>query len=139
MKIFEEFGYCRLTPIPPFSTLKIGRTGRGDKGMHINIIQVFISTLLFFVLFFGIAFIVNMLLRMTWVMAFSYPMIILFVIDEVPFKDYFLHPISSLGKMGNKVLELQPVDVIILLGGLAGTITSGFAMKALRKRGYRMF
>ena len=107
--------------------------------MHINIIQVFISTLLFFVLFFGIAFIVNMLLRMTWVMAFSYPMIILFVIDEVPFKDYFLHPISSLGKMGNKVLELQPVDVIILLGGLVGTITSGFAMKALRKRGYRMF
>ncbi len=134
-----SFGHSRLTPVIPFSTLMIEGQGRGDRTMQINIIQIIISTLLFFVLFFGIGFIVNMLLRMTWIMTIAYPIVILFVIDDVPMVNYFKDPITSFEKMGDKVLHLQVADVLILLAGLAGTIVSGFVMKALRKRGYRMF
>mgnify|MGYP000389149473 CR=1 FL=1 len=44
-----------------------------------------ISMLLFFVLFFGIGFLLNMLLRMTWIMAIIYPIVVIFIVDDVRF------------------------------------------------------
>lgn len=47
--------------------------------------QLFISMLLFIVLFFGIGFLLNMLLRSTWVMAVIYPVVVVMIVDHVKF------------------------------------------------------
>lgn len=107
--------------------------------MQITILHFMISMLLFFVLFFGIGFILNMLLRMTWIMAVIYPVVVVFFVDDVPFVDYFTNPGPSFLALTESVLLLAPVDIVILFFGFLGAITSGLAMKALRKRGYRMF
>ncbi|WP_062354662.1 YuiB family protein [Bacillus kwashiorkori] len=107
--------------------------------MEISIVHVIISMLLFFILFFGIGFIVNMLLRMTWVMAIVYPLVVIFIVDEVKFIEYFREPSATFSKVVNNFISLQPADIIILSSGLIGAVLSGITMKTLRKRGYRMF
>ncbi|MEI5907819.1 YuiB family protein [Bacillus spongiae] len=104
-----------------------------------NIAQFIISILIFFVLFFSIGFILNMLLRMTWVMAIIYPIVTIFIIDDIRFIQYFREPGSSFSALGEKLTNLVMVDVVILLSGLAGAIVSGIAIRVLRKKGYRMF
>ncbi|MEH7225868.1 YuiB family protein [Bacillus sp. JJ1566] len=98
-----------------------------------------ISMLLFFVLFFGIGFILNMLLRMSWIMAIIYPVIALAIVQEVSFLDYFTSPGNAFRSLGNSIMTLAPLDITILLSGLAGAILSGVVIKLLRKKGYRMF
>ncbi|MDQ0229742.1 YuiB family protein [Metabacillus malikii] len=98
-----------------------------------------ISMLLFLVLFFGIGFLLNMLLRMSWIMAIVYPIVCIFIIDEVRFVDYFLKPGSSFSKLGDKITSLALADILILSCGLFGAILSGVIIKMLRKRGYQMF
>ena len=107
--------------------------------MPISIIQLMISILLFFVLFFGIAFILNMLLRLTWIMTCIYPIVVIFIVDTVPFATYLHEPKEAFQTLGTNLSSLAPADITVLLSGLVGTIVAGFAMKALRKRGYRMF
>ncbi|WP_370458021.1 YuiB family protein [Thalassobacillus sp. CUG 92003] len=102
-------------------------------------VQVVVSMLLFFVLFFGISFIINMLLRATWVMAFVYPIIVLLIIDDFAFSRYFSEPSWAFTTVGDKLVNLAPVDIIILLAGFAGTIVSGIVIRILRKHGYQMF
>ena len=104
-----------------------------------SIIQLILSMLIFLVMFFGISFLLNMLLRMTWLMAFVYPLIVIFIVDEVSFFDYFTNPGESFGLLGEKLTSLQMVDVLILASGFAGTIIAGIVIKLLRKNGYRMF
>lgn len=48
-------------------------------------VQLVVSVVLYFVIFFGIAFILNMLLRKTWLMACLYPILMIFIIDNVSF------------------------------------------------------
>lgn len=98
-----------------------------------------ISMLLFFVLFFGIGFILNMLLRMSWIMAIIYPIIAIAIIQEVSFLDYFKTPGSAFRSLGESITTLAPLDIAILLSGLAGAILAGVVIKLLRKKGYRMF
>ncbi|RIW38851.1 hypothetical protein D3H55_00390 [Bacillus salacetis] len=107
--------------------------------MQMGIPVVIISMLLFFVLFFGIGFLLNMLLRMTWIMAVIYPLITIFIIDEVRFIDYFRNSGDSFSALGTKFTSLTAVDVLILSCGLAGAIVAGLTMKVLRKKGYQMF
>ncbi|MFD1708659.1 YuiB family protein [Siminovitchia sediminis] len=107
--------------------------------MQMPLPVLLISVLLFFVLFFGIGFLLNMLLRMTWIMAFIYPIVAIFIIDKVSFTEYFTAPAASLASLGNSFSNLAPADVLILLSGLAGAIAAGFTMRVLRKKGYRMF
>jgi hypothetical protein len=107
--------------------------------MEFSIIHLVISVLLFFVLFFGIGFILNMLLRMTWVMAVIYPLVVVLVVDDVRFIDYFRDAGSAFPSLWNNVIHLAPADITILLSGFAGAICSGFTMNILRKQGYRMF
>lgn len=104
-----------------------------------SIIQLVISMLLFFVMFFGIGFLLNMLLRMTWLMAVIYPVVIIFVIDDVGIFDYFTNARESFSMLWETLGNLTVVDISILLAGFAGAITSGIVMKILRKMGYRMF
>ncbi|MCU9612812.1 YuiB family protein [Caldibacillus lycopersici] len=107
--------------------------------MHFTILHLLISILLFLVLFFGIGFILNMLLRMTWIMAFIYPIVIIFVIDDVEIVEYFRQPSKSFSALWENLTTLAPADIMILLSGLIGAILSGLTMKLLRQRGYRMF
>lgn len=106
---------------------------------EISLVQVIVSFVLFFVMFFGIGFLLNMLLRVTWMMAFIYPIIVMFIIDEVSWLDYIFKPTSAWPALVDKATSLQVVDGVILLGGFAGAIVSGITMRVLRAAGYRMF
>ncbi|WP_339254839.1 YuiB family protein [Sporosarcina sp. FSL W8-0480] len=98
-----------------------------------------LSIIIFMVMFFGIGFLLNMLLRMTWLMAIIYPIVVILIIDEVRFFEYFTKPSYSFGLLGDKLVSLHAADIIILVSGLVGAIISGFVMKLLRKQGYQMF
>lgn len=105
----------------------------------ISLVEIVLSVLIFIVIFFGIGFLLNMLLRMTWLMAIIYPIIVIFIIDEVRIYEYITKPAYAFGLLGTKLLALQVVDIVILSSGLVGAIIAGFVMKALRKAGYQMF
>ncbi|MDC3412376.1 YuiB family protein [Aquibacillus sp. 3ASR75-11] len=102
-------------------------------------LQLIVSMLLFFVLFFGIAFILNMLLRQTWIMSFIYPIIVLMIVDELPTSTYFTEPARAFSTAWGELLQATTVDIVILITGFIGTIVSGIVMKMLRARGYQMF
>ncbi|KGP70798.1 membrane protein [Pontibacillus yanchengensis Y32] len=104
-----------------------------------NIIQAVVSVLLFFVLFFGISFLVNMLLRQTWLVAFIYPLIVIFIVDNIALADYFLSFTQSIQTALSHLVNLQVIDIVILSSGLAGAICSGIVIRMLRVRGYQMF
>ncbi|KPN89417.1 YuiB family protein [Lysinibacillus sp. ZYM-1] len=105
----------------------------------VSLVQLIISILLFFVMFFGIGFLLNMLLRMTWLMAIVYPIVVIFIVDEVSFLDYIFKPGSAFPALIDKLQALHLVDIAILSGGFAGSIVAGIVMIFLRKSGYRMF
>lgn len=103
------------------------------------LIQMIISVLIFFIMFFGIAFLLNMLLRMTWFIAFLYPIVVVFIIDEVGFFDYVTKPSFAFSALVDKIVSLHAADIIILSSGLVGAIAAGYVIKYLRKNGYQMF
>lgn len=94
-------------------------------------IQMVIATLLFFVLLFGIGFILNMLLKTTW-----FP-IYLYVIVMVPLVVYWQWEDHE--SFWGNIAAYSFVDYITALGGLAGAVISGMAIRYLRKNGYQMF
>ncbi|GAB2544010.1 YuiB family protein [Gracilibacillus alcaliphilus] len=102
-------------------------------------IQLFIMVLLFFVMFFGISFILNMILRQTWLMAFVFPIVVLLIVDTFPFSTYFTDPGYAFSTLGKELVTLSIQDMVILLSGFVGTITAGFVIRFLRKSGYQMF
>ncbi|NEU30062.1 hypothetical protein GN156_04620 [bacterium LRH843] len=101
--------------------------------------QLVISMILFLVLFFGIGFLLNMVLRATWIMALFYPIIIILIVDEISFFDYFTSPAASFPLLGSNIAALQLADILILSCGFIGAIISGVVIKMLRVRGYQMF
>ncbi|MGE7667052.1 YuiB family protein [Ureibacillus composti] len=105
----------------------------------VSIVQLIISIVLFFVMFFGIGFLLNMLLRMTWLMAIIYPIVVVFIVDEVSFLDYIFNAGTAFPALLDKLQALHMVDISILAGGFAGAIVAGIVMIILRKNGYRMF
>ncbi|GKV56927.1 putative membrane protein YuiB [Sporosarcina sp. NCCP-2222] len=106
---------------------------------QISLVEVILSVLIFVVMFFGIGFLLNMLLRMSWLMAIIYPIVVILIIDEVKFYEYFTKPAYAFNALGHKIMALHAVDIIILTSGLVGAIISGIVIKALRKQGYQMF
>ncbi|UOQ85332.1 YuiB family protein [Gracilibacillus salinarum] len=102
-------------------------------------IQLFISVLLFFVLFFGISFILNMILRQTWLMAFVFPIIVILIVDTFSFSTYFKDPGFAFSTLWHEIITLGYQDAIILSSGFIGTLTAGFVIRFLRKNGYQMF
>ncbi|MFM1654893.1 YuiB family protein [Brevibacillus sp. B_LB10_24] len=85
-----------------------------------NILQFLVSIVLFTVLAFGIGFIINMILRTTWL-----PVVIALGVI-----------IGAL--VYNKIVP-GLVDIVILAFGIAGSVVSGWTIQTLRKKGYRMF
>jgi hypothetical protein len=108
-------------------------------GMEMSVPVLIISMLLFFVLFFGIGFLLNMILRMSWIMAILSPIVFIFIIDDVRWIEYFTAPSASFAALKHKIMSLAPADIMILSSGLVGAICSGIAIRALRAKGYQMF
>ncbi|MED4603804.1 YuiB family protein [Paenibacillus validus] len=93
-------------------------------------LQLIIATVLLFVLFFGIGFILNMLLKTTWFPIYGY---IVLVIGLVLYWGW------GTGSLSQNIAEYTFVDYISALGGLAGAILSGSTIKSLRQKGFKMF
>lgn len=93
-------------------------------------VQLIIATMLFFVLLFGIGFILNMLLKTTWFPIYFY------ILVMVPLVVYWQwEPGTLLENLG----AYQPADYLTFAGGLAGAILSGKTIQTLRRNGYKMF
>jgi len=103
------------------------------------LVQLVVSVLLYFVIFFGIAFILNMLLRTTWFMSFLYPIVAILIIDGISTFDYVTNAGESFQILGETFAALQFADYLIMGAGFVGTIASGITIRILRKSGYRMF
>lgn len=104
-----------------------------------NIVQVFISIILYFVLFYGISFILNMILKMTWIMAVVYPVIVVLIIDRIDTVEYIKSPNTAFKEAWSNIINVQIFDVIILLSGFIGIILAGLTIRYLRRLGYQMF
>ncbi|KGT72839.1 hypothetical protein MA20_47970 [Bradyrhizobium japonicum] len=85
-----------------------------------NLIQFVISIVLFAVLGFGIGFIINMVLKTTWL-----PTILTVIVIAAT--------------LIVKQIAPGPFDIAILAVGIIGVVTSGWTIQTLRKKGYRMF
>ena len=105
----------------------------------ISLTEIILSVLIFIVMFFGIGFLLNMLLRMSWVMAVVYPIVVILIIDEVKAIEYITKPGHAFSMLGEKLMALHTVDLVILSSGMIGAILSGIVSKLLRKQGYQMF
>ncbi len=94
-----------------------------------NLVQVPVLMLLSMVLFFGIGFILNMLLKTTW----------------LPLGGFFVLLIGvSIARGGlsatlEYVSEWTWVDYIPVVSGLLGVVLSSWAIRTLRMKGFRMF
>jgi hypothetical protein len=82
------------------------------------------------VLFFGMGFILNMLMKTTWFPTYAY---VLLIIGLVIYWAWGTNSILSY------IAEFSYVDYITAIGGLIGAYLSGSAIKALRIRGFKMF
>lgn len=107
--------------------------------VQMNPAQIIISILLFMVLFFGIGFIANMLLRSSWVPAIVYPLIVILIVDRVHIYQYFTDFHASVMDLVQRLADLKPVDIVVLSSGFVGTIIAGIVIRMLRVRGYQMF
>lgn len=101
--------------------------------------QLIVSMLLFMVLFFGIGFIINMLLKSSWLVAICYPIIVIIMIDNVSTWSYVSKSAETFHLLGDRLASLTPTDILVLVMGLIGAIVSGIVIKMLRSRGYDMF
>ena len=92
-------------------------------------LQLIIAAVLIFVLIFGLGFILNMLLKTTWLPIYAY--IILVAV--------LLYMNWDTGTIWSSLAEYTYVDYIPAIGGLIGSILSGTAIRTLRSKGYKMF
>ncbi|WP_020007824.1 YuiB family protein [Salinicoccus albus] len=104
-----------------------------------SIIQLLLSMLLFFVLFYGISFILNMILKTTWLMVLVYPVIVVLIVDGISSAEYFTNTSEAFSTLGNNLTNLYLADIIMLGGGLVGIILAGMTIRYLRNAGYQMF
>ncbi len=107
--------------------------------MPLTIPSLIISIVLFFILFFGIGFLLNMLFRASWIMAILFPLLAIYIINDVKLIQYVKNPSQTFGSMGAQISALHIADIVILTSGFIGAIVAGFTMKYLRKKGYQMF
>jgi hypothetical protein len=90
-----------------------------------------VGSLLCMVLFFGIGFILNMLIKTTWLPLW------LFLIIVVPLGIRYLW--QSDESVQQNIQSFLVSDIILIIAGAAGAYISGWAIRALRRGGYKMF
>lgn len=98
----------------------------------LQFIPVVVLMILFFVMMFGIGFILNMLMKTTWFPCF------LFVIVILPIVVYSLWNRDQTTLLAH-LSSFQLVDYLTGLAGLAGAFLSGWTIKTLRFKGFKMF
>ncbi|MFX3632038.1 MAG: YuiB family protein [Candidatus Pristimantibacillus sp.] len=94
-------------------------------------LQLIVATVLFLVMMFGIGFILNMLLKTTW-----FP-IYLFFIVLIPLGIWWTWDDSQ--SAIDNFTAFTFVDLLPVIGALVGAYVSGWAIRALRRGGYKMF
>ncbi len=72
-------------------------------------------------------------------MAVIYPIVVIFIIDNVGFFTYFTAPGVAFPELGQQLANLKAADIIVLSSGMIGAILSGITNRMLRNRGYQMF
>ncbi len=92
---------------------------------------VLILMVLFFVMMFGIGFILNMLMKTTWFPSYIFILVIL------PIVVYTLWNHDK--SFGVYLASFRLVDYLTALAGLGGAILSGWTIRKLRQAGYKMF
>ncbi|WP_258171154.1 YuiB family protein [Paenibacillus sp. R14(2021)] len=97
----------------------------------VTILQLVIALVLFFVMMFGIGFILNMLLKTTF-----FP-IYFFVIGVVPI--FIWQTWDHTKTFGGNFSSFTFVDILPAIGALIGAYVSGATIRALRRGGYKMF
>jgi hypothetical protein len=90
-----------------------------------------VGSMLCIVLFFGIGFILNMLINTTW-----FPLW-LFLIIVVPLGIWQLWQTDLSFK--ENLQSMLASDMILIAAGAFGAYMSGWAIRALRRGGYKMF
>jgi hypothetical protein len=98
---------------------------------EIALLQLFIATVLMFVLFFGIGFILNMLMKTTWFPIYAYIALVIGLLV------YWAS--TGTGSLWSNLAGYTYVDYIPGIGGLIGAVLSGSAIKTLRQKGFKMF
>lgn len=98
--------------------------------MFVQLMQLVIETVLMLVLFFGLGFILNMLLKTTWLPIYLY---IVLIIGVVIYWGW------GSGTLLTNLAEYKIVDYIPASSGLIGVFISGYSIRALRERGFKMF
>jgi hypothetical protein len=97
----------------------------------ISFLQFFVATLLAFCIFLGLGFIINMLLKTTWLPVYVYFIVVLIIVYS--FWD------KGTGNFINYFKGTSFSDIVLFIGGLAGAILSGYLIKLLRDKGYKMY
>jgi hypothetical protein len=98
--------------------------------MDINILQIIVVMLLLFILFFGIGFILNMLLKTTWFPLYGALALIIGLV------------IYSQFNSNSSWLTDEPfsyIDGLMFIAVLLGAYVGGWTIKTLRLKGFRMF
>jgi hypothetical protein len=90
-----------------------------------------VGSMLCIVLFFGIGFILNMLIKTTW-----FPLWLFFIIVAPLGIWHLWQPDLSLTA---NLQSLLVSDIILIIAGAFGAYMSGWAIRALRRGGYKMF
>lgn len=95
----------------------------------IEVLQLVVLILLAFCMFFGLGFILNMLLKTTWFPIYAY---IIFVVGLV----YWTWGHETFIE---NIIGYTLADYLPLVSGLAGAVLSGYTIRLLRVKGYKMF
>jgi hypothetical protein len=95
-------------------------------------IPVFVLAVLFFVMMFGIGFILNMLMKTTWFPAY------LFILVILPVVVYSIWDRDAMSLWAH-LSSFRLVDYITGVFGLLGAVLSGWTIHKLRIGGYKMF
>lgn len=95
-------------------------------------LPVLVLMILFFVMMFGIGFILNMLMKTTWFPSY------LFIIVLLPIVIFSMWDRGNVS-FGTHMSSYGLVDYLIGISGVAGAILSGWTIQKLRIGGYKMF
>ncbi|WP_409347276.1 YuiB family protein [Paenibacillus sp. MBLB4367] len=92
-------------------------------------LQLVVLIFLAFTMFFGLGFIINMLMKTTWFPIYAYIAFVIFLV-------YWSWGAES---FWTNLKGYTVADVLPLISGLGGAITSGHTIRVLRVKGFKMF
>lgn len=97
--------------------------------MIIDLLQLVVLIFLAFTMFFGLGFIINMLMKTTWFPIYAYIAFVIFLVYWSWGGETFWANLKG----------YTVADILPLIAGLGGAITSGHTIRMLRVKGFKMF